>query len=90
MQNSTSSIKPIPRPEENDVLSGRGRFAIEWQGNINLQKLIQKRKLEFIHGNVQTQRRVSEEIVKEIYSSSPPGRFLKLNENGKLQTSYVY
>ena len=79
--------RSIAIPKENDVIGGRGKFAMNWNGNIIYQRLIKKRKMQYFRANLPTKKKISVEIVDEIYSLSPPGRFLKWKENGKLRSS---
>ena len=82
-------MRPIQIPERHDVLSGRGKFAMNWAGNIIHQTLIKRRKDEYIHAKLNDKKRISIEIVNTIYSLSPPGRFLKRGGNGKLLSSKI-
>ena len=77
-------------PRKNDVIGGRGKFAMNWSGNITHQRLIKNRKMEYFSASLNVKKKISVEIVDEIYSLSPPGRFLKWNgyENGKLRSSH--
>jgi len=68
----------IFNPHSNDVLCGRGKCAMNWPGNLFYKKLINKNKRRFMKGNICTKRLIAIEIVQEIHSLSPPGRFLKI------------
>ena len=71
-----------------DVLSGRGAFVNEYPGNQHLRSLATVRHEQFRTGNYAEKRKMALEIVNEIKSRDPPGRFLKKSdihgENGPL------
>ena len=66
-------------PEKNDVLCGRGKFAMNWPGNLFHKDLIEcHREHYFSADDLPKKRQLAVNIVDEIFSRSPPGRFLKL------------
>ena len=82
--NAPHEIKVLPPineiPEglrQQDVLSGRGAFVNEYPGNQHLRTLATARHEQFRTGNYVEKRKIALEIVNEIKSSDPPGRFLK-------------
>eukprot|EP00977_Amphora_coffeiformis_P019551 scaffold7349_cov173-Amphora_coffeaeformis.AAC.32 len=71
-------INEIPKGlREHDVLSGRGAFVNEYPGNQHLRSLATSRHEQFRTGNYAEKRKTALEIVNEIKSRLPPGRFLK-------------
>ena len=84
---SMTDQRSVVIPRKNDVIGGRDKFATSWNGNILYQRLIEKRKMEYFEANLPTKIKISIEIVDATYSLSPPGRFLKWKENGKLRSS---
>jgi len=64
-------------PDVNDVLSGRGKFASAWKGNIFFRELIQRYKLEYIIADdVKRKQEIADSIVSQIKELRPSGRFL--------------
>ena len=68
----------ILHPEKNDVLCGRGKFAMNWPGNLFYKYLIEYHRCNYFSGDNNAKRQVTVDIVNEISSRSPPGRFLKI------------
>lgn len=62
---------------DHDVLCGRGAFVNGHTGNQRLRNLAVERKQHFDNGNYTEKRTLAQEIVMQIRSLDPPGRFLK-------------
>lgn len=78
--NSASVLAPeteddLIKPEENDVLNGRGAWVNAHKGNIKFRAVCFARKPEFEAGNHAAKRRIATEIVEMTKAVS--GRFLK-------------
>jgi len=77
---SASALAPeteedLIKPEENDVLNGRGAWVNAHKGNIKFRAVCFARKPEFEAGNHAAKRRIATEIVEMTRAAS--GRFLK-------------
>ena len=75
---------PIREPNQNDVLRGRGGLINGSPGNVQFRTIVSKRKKEY---NAKTTKRnekahMAAEIVRQIRSMDPPGRFLREDANG--------
>ena len=75
---------PIREPNSNDVLCGRGGLINGSPGNVQFRTIVSKRKKEY---NAKTTKRhekahMAAEIVRQIRSMNPPGRFLREDTNG--------
>jgi len=67
-------------PNVNDVMSGRGKFASSWTGNIYYRQLIQRYKLEYIIAeDVRKKQEIAEIVISNIRRLDPPGRFIVLD-----------
>ena len=64
-------------PTENDVLSGRGKYALRWKGNIYFRTLVDHYKAEYLKGDNFKKKRIAQTIVDTMHALNPPGRFLK-------------
>ena len=74
--------KKIYRPGTNDILCGRGKFAMSWDGNLFLKAVIDKKRLEYWSADKnEIKREVAISVLKVIKSLSPPGRFLQIVGN---------
>ena len=74
----------IVNPHEHDVLSGRGNFVNYHAGNEHFRALVRKHKLEYVRCPKPQKGKFSRMIVDEIKNRTPPGRFLKQDNNTKL------
>ena len=63
-------------PSYNDVLSGRGKFAMYWEGNKFFRALIEYHKADYLVGNNKTKQEVATKIVQTIRTLKPRGNFL--------------
>ena len=75
-------------PERNDVLCGRGRFAMKWNGNLLFTDLVKSNKITYFASDLKAKKQISRNIVNHIYSLSPPGRFLKMNDDEWVELGY--
>ena len=66
-------------PLQNDVLSGRGKFAMFWHGNKYYRSLIEANKNDYIVANNTTKQLIAVRIIQEISKLNPPGRFLEFD-----------
>ena len=74
--------------ERNNVICGRGRFAMNWNGNLLFTALVKNDKTTYFASDLKTKKQISRKIVNHIYSLSPPGRFLKINNDGWVELGY--
>jgi len=75
-------------PERNDVLCGRGKFAMNWNGNLLFTSLVKSNKVTYFASDLKAKKKISKSIVDQIYSLSPPGRFLKMHDYEWVELSY--
>ena len=78
----------IYRPEQNDVLCGRGKFAMNWKGNTTFTALVKGSKATYFAVNLKGKKQISKNIIDQIHSLSSPGRFLKMCDNGWVELDY--
>jgi len=72
----------IYHPGKNDVLSGRGKFAMSWPGNLFYRELIELHRENYLKANDNSKKQqIAVNIFSEIHCRSPSGRFLMLGEN---------
>jgi len=69
----------IRTPEKNDVLLGRGGLNYEHEGNGQLRRLARGRVREYQKATKKEKGAISREILLEIHSMEPAGRFLQKN-----------
>ena len=69
----------MSHPLQNDVLSGRGKFAMFWHGNKYYRSLIEASKNDYIVANNTTKQLIAIKIIQEVRELSPPGRFLEFD-----------
>ena len=74
----------ISEPTNNDCLFGRGGGTNHHPGNKKFRELVDKRKDEYKAAKKSDKAIVAMEIITNWRAQSPPGRFLKLEENTKL------
>ena len=80
-------MSKIFHPERNDVLCGRGKFAMNWKGNLFFSTFIKINKERYSKANNQIKQQIANDVVNEIQSLSPPGRFLMLSSNEWIEIS---
>jgi len=71
------AVKGIHKPGSNDVLCGRGRFAMIHPGNKFFHHLVTKHKLAYVLGDKKDKHGISKLIVDVIHGLNPSGIFLK-------------
>ena len=64
-------------PKQNDILLGRGKFAMTWHGNVFFRELVLDSKERYDKGDNKVKKEIAQSILNEINALSPPGRFLK-------------
>ena len=70
----------VLKPNQTDVLCGRGKFAQLWHGNAFYRDLVHRNKLEYIIGSDFEKNQIAQSVVQAVRGLDPPGRFLKLDE----------
>lgn len=68
---------------DHDVICGRGAYANSHPGNKRLRQMAIERKLMFENGTFTEKTAVASDIVSQIKSLQPPGRFLKKTDAAK-------
>ena len=76
--------KGIVKPHVNDVLSGRGKFVNNFEGNARFRSIVAKYKLDYVSCPKSEKPKYAKLVVNEIYNLKPPGRFLKQDASTKL------
>ena len=78
-QNGQQPMKNVICPHYNDVLNGRGKFAMHWNGNRFFRALVESRKEEYLNADNDNKIAIARSIINIIRTQNPPGRFLKLD-----------
>lgn len=74
---------PIINPRTHDVLSGRGNFANKHAGNIRFRQLVANAHEKYITSEFRVEKvQIASQIIDEIRSTNPPGRFLTKDGSG--------
>ena len=84
MTMQTSEQQPIENimcPHYNDVLNGRGKFAMKWKGNCFHRELVRSNKSAYLEADADVRTFIAKNIIQIVRSQNPPGRFLKLDSN---------
>ena len=66
--------KIIMKPNENDILLGRGGKNNQWIGNEKLRNLARRRCLEYQKASKKGKSQISREIVEDVRRMKPSGR----------------
>merc|ERR1739844_453325 len=75
----------IIKPEKNDVLSGRGKFASSWAGNVFYREMIQRYKLEYvIADSLKRKQELAVSVFSQVNGLTPSGRFLIYDQETKM------
>lgn len=74
----------IVTPHQHDILSGRGNGANQHPGNIFFRNLIARYKHHYIHTGPSEKKLITKKIVEDVQLRTPPGRFLKQNNDTEL------
>lgn len=74
---------PIETPTQYDVLFGRGGMTNGHPGNRRFRDIIALHRPDYIRATKMDKPNVARRIVRAIRQGSPPGRFLKKNDDGK-------
>ena len=61
---------------------------MNWNGNLTFRALIKSNKVTYFESDLKAKKQISKTIVHQIYSLSPPGRFLKIHHDEWLELSY--
>ncbi|OEU13138.1 hypothetical protein FRACYDRAFT_189974, partial [Fragilariopsis cylindrus CCMP1102] len=73
----------IERPNENDILLGRGGKNNQWTGNDGLRTMAQSRCIEYQTAQKRAKSEISRELVQGVHNLDPPGRYLRKCSNTK-------
>lgn len=65
---------------ENDVLCGRGKFALNYSGNKKFRELVNNFKLDYLSCPKKDKYKYATAIYNKIGNLNPPGRFLKQDD----------
>jgi len=84
--NDTSwPLKNIKQPHQNDVICGRGGGSNRHTGNKHFRKTVEEHRVEYLNSTSNREKQeVTETIVQEIRSLTPPGRFIMQDMHSKL------
>jgi len=74
--------KKILNPNTKDVLCGRGNYSMRWKGNLYFRKWVDRNRQKYLNGDEYIKKKIAQSIVDKIGSLSPPGRFLKFDNDG--------
>lgn len=77
--NGQQPMKNVICPHYNDVLNGRGKFAMHWNGNRFFRTLVESHKVEYLNADNEKKITIARSIINTIRTQNPPGRFLKLD-----------
>jgi len=77
MQKESNSIIP----NTTDVLCGRGKFSMNWEGNIYYKTLVDYHKSSHRNGDHNVRSQITNSIIETIGARIPPGRFLNYNKD---------
>ena len=72
-------MEPEIEPHGNDIVAGRGSGSNRHKGNMDFRALIKKNKARYLSLNKNLKMDMAREILAEIESADPPGRFLQKN-----------
>ena len=72
-------MKNVICPHYNDVINGRGKFAMHWNGNQIFRTLVESHKEEYLNSDNDKKVAIARSIINIIRTQNPPGRFLKLD-----------
>ena len=64
----------IDKPNENDVLLGRGGKNNQWIGNEKLRNIARRRCREYQQATKKEKSQISRDIVESVQQMNPPGR----------------
>lgn len=78
-QNGQQPMKNVICPHYNDVLNGRGKFAMHWNGNRFFRTLVDSHKAEYVNADNDRKIATAKSIINTIRTQNPPGRFMKLD-----------
>ena len=78
-QNCQLPMKNVICPHYNDVINGRGKFAMHWNGNQIFRTLVESHKEEYLNSDNDKKVAIARSIINIIRTQNPPGRFLKLD-----------
>ena len=78
-QNGQQHMKNVICPHHNDVINGRGKFAMHWNGNQIFRTLVESHKEEYLNSDNDKKVAIARSIINIIRTQNPPGRFLKLD-----------
>lgn len=67
----------IENPTSNDVLCGRGKRVNAHIGNVHFRDIVRKHKLRYLATSKVEKSQIAGDVVNEIRTLVPPGRFLK-------------
>ena len=67
-------MKTIKKPNENDILLGRGGKNNKWIGNEKLRNMARSRCRDYQKASKKGKSQISREIVENVRRMSPPGR----------------
>ena len=71
-------LGPFTEPNDNDVLSGRGKRIDVYSGNVDFRSLIAAHKARYLTAMSKTEKaHITAEVVEAVRGLDPPGRFLK-------------
>lgn len=76
------STDPIETPTPHDVLFGRGGMTNSHPGNKRFRDVIALHRPDYIKAIKNDKPNVARRIVRAVRTASPPGRFLKKNDDG--------
>jgi hypothetical protein len=76
-------VEPVDAPTPHDVLFGRGGMTNSHQGNKRFRDVIALHRPDYVKAIKNDKPNVARKIVRAIRTSTPPGRFLKKNDDGK-------
>ena len=82
-ENNQLPLKNVICPHYNDVLNGRGKFAMHWNGNKFFRRVVESHKSEYLHADNDRKIAIATRIIQIIRTQNPPGRFLKLDARTK-------
>lgn len=69
--------KIITTALKNDVISGRGNHANQHPGNIKFRSIVASLKRTYVLSSVLLKKEVAKNVLEQILSLNPPGRFLR-------------
>ena len=69
-------LKNTTCPNYNDVLHGRGKFVMKWNGNLFHRELVRSNKSAYLEADADVRTCIAKNIIQMVRSQNPPGRFL--------------